>query len=111
MPTENPLQYLLVDDDSPYVPALPAGPAGGEPEGGEGPGPPPLLLLTGPGGGGQQVTELRRGVVTSESALLHLQRETDCVHIVISKLSSYRREIKTSLILFLNPLLTTPTFQ
>ena len=95
MTTEDLLQYLLVDDHSLYVPALPAGPAGGEPEGGEGPGelghagPPALVLLPGPGGRGEEVTELRGGVVTSESTLLHL----DSHIVLISELELMRLEL------------------
>ena len=95
MTTEDLLQYLLVDDHSLYVPALPAGPAGGEPEGGEGPGElgdagPPTLVLLPPGGGGEQVAELRGGVVTSESTLLHLDS-----HIVMkSELELMRSELE-----------------
>ena len=78
MSTEDVLQYLLVNDHAPYVPALPAGLAVCEAEGGEGPRqlgdarPPPLLLLARQGGGGELVAELGGGVVTLDgSALLH----------------------------------------
>ena len=74
MLTEDCLQDLLVNDDPPDIPALSAGLAGSQPEGGERPGEladtagPPVLLR--PALSGELVTELWGRVVTSHPSPL-----------------------------------------